>query len=455
MEETRIIGNPEFLNITPYNPLISQCEIKVCYEGENRNGTVFSKETLTKMANTLPGNPIVGYYKEEVEDFRDHGDQMIIDEGGLRFKCLTKPYGFIGPEAKVWFQKFEEFDEKSKQMVVREYLMTTGYLWTGQFPECQSVVEEGRPQSMEIDKDTLDGQWAKNYKNGLDFFIINDGIFSKLCILGEDVEPCFEGASITAPSVSTSFNLNEFKQALISMAQDLKFALKGDKEMPEMEKIQTSSEVVEEQIPTETSFAKKEEEEKKEESSAQKESSEEKTEEPKKEEDEDKKKDKFAKKDDEEKEPPVKEKEDKEEKPSEDKKEEEEKEKKKYALLEKDYSELKEKYSSLESEIQSLREFKNEIESKEKDALINSFYMLSDEDKKEVIENKAQYSLDDIEAKLSVICVRKRVNFSLDEQDSKEEEQNPITTFNLESQVDASTPAWVQAVINTQKSREI
>jgi hypothetical protein len=81
--------------------------------------------------------------------------------------------------------------------------------------------------------------------------------------------------------------------------------------------------------------------------------------------------------------------------------------------------------------------------------------MLSEEDKKEVIENKAQYSLDDIEAKLSVICVRKRVNFSLDEQDSKEEEQSPITTFNLESQVDASTPAWVQAVINTQKSREI
>ena len=30
-----------------------------------------------------------------------------------------------------------------------------------------------------------------------------------------------------------------------------------------------------------------------------------------------------------------------------------------------------------------------------------------------------------------------------------------FTTFNLESQVDASTPAWVQAVINTQKSREI
>ena len=46
--------------------------------------------------------------------------------------------------------------------------------------------------------------------------------------------------------------------------------------------------------------------------------------------------------------------------------------------------------------------------------------MLSDEDKKDVIENKSKYSLDDIEAKLSVICVRKKVNFDLDSNNNKE-----------------------------------
>ena len=54
--------------------------------------------------------------------------------------------------------------------------------------------------------------------------------------------------------------------------------------------------------------------------------------------------------------------------------------------------------------------FKNAAEDKDKDALIAKFYMLSDEDKKDVIENKSKYSLDDIEAKLSVICVEKKVN---------------------------------------------
>ena len=83
--------------------------------------------------------------------------------------------------------------------------------------------------------------------------------------------------------------------------------------------------------------------------------------------------------------------------------------------------------------------------------------MLSDEDKAEVVENKSKYSLDDIEAKLSVICVRKKVNFDLDdsakfEEDKKDE--NPITTFNLDTEV-TSTPAWVSAVRNTQKSRNI
>ena len=31
------IDSPEFINIKPYNPLISECEIKVMYVGENRN----------------------------------------------------------------------------------------------------------------------------------------------------------------------------------------------------------------------------------------------------------------------------------------------------------------------------------------------------------------------------------------------------------------------------------
>lgn len=107
--------------------------------------------------------------------------------------------------------------------------MTTGYLWTGQYKECQSVVEgEGKPHSMELDDETMSGHWDIN-KKGMDFYIINDATFSKLCILGETTEPCFEGANITQPQISTSFTKvdNTFRQTLYTMMQELKSALEG------------------------------------------------------------------------------------------------------------------------------------------------------------------------------------------------------------------------------------
>ena len=57
----------EFINITPINPLISKCQIKVCYVGEepNRNGSIITKEVARGMANSLPGSPIVGFFNED------------------------------------------------------------------------------------------------------------------------------------------------------------------------------------------------------------------------------------------------------------------------------------------------------------------------------------------------------------------------------------------------------
>ena len=48
--------------------------------------------------------------------------------------------------------------------------MTTGYLWTGQFEEAKAVVENGRPQSMELDEATLNGRWEYDISKGMDYF---------------------------------------------------------------------------------------------------------------------------------------------------------------------------------------------------------------------------------------------------------------------------------------------
>ena len=468
------ISSPEFINLQPLdiNPLMSKCEIKVLYLGENRNHSYITKEVATDMAKSLRGAPIVGYYKEEKEDFADHGQQIIMDDEGIKFKCMTRPYGFVAPDAQVWFQEFEDTDDFGNK-INREYLMTTGYLWTGQYEEVKSVMEAGKPQSMELDEDTLEGHWSTNVKTGMDFFIINDAIFSKLCILGDDVEPCFEGASVTAPQVSSSFSKVDdgFKQTLFTMMQDLKFALEGGKNMELEDKTVVETEnnevetVVEETVvetenstevaePTqvETTFedsgdsgdgdsSSDSSEGEGSEDSTDTENGEENGEDtPSTETDSDEDNSNDEEDDEEE----------------EDNSDDVSKKRESYSLEE--YAQLETAYSELESKYNALVEFKNTIENEKKEALINSFYMLSDEDKKDVKEHMAEYSLEDIEAKLSVICVRKKVNFDLEDSaknDNKVEEENnsDVTTFSL-SETGSVVPAWISALRHTQNSKK-
>ena len=433
------ISSPQFINLAPLdiNPLMSSCQIKVLYIGENRNRSYISKDVAMEMAKTLRGAPIVGYYKEDKKDFADHGEQLIWDDEGIHFNCLTKPYGFVSPDAKVWFQDFEDQDEFGNS-IVRTYLMTTGYLWTGQFEQAQQVLDDGgKPHSMELDEKTVEGHWATNIKEDIEFFIINDAIFSKLCILGDDVEPCFEGSAVTAPQVSASFTLDhDFKQTLFEMMQQLTNALKGGNTVA-----QIKDEILnEEEQVVETNFSLEEENSENQEQVAE---SPESTFEKKEQEQEDT----SDKEDDTEDTTSEAEDEDDEDKEKEDQK--------KYSLLKESFDNLETQYAALQQELETLRSFKVDIENKQKDALISEFYMLSEEDKKDVIENKANYSLDEIKSKLAVICFEKKVNFNLEDssedEDSKKEEKSVIT-FNVDNTED-STPDWIKAVESTMNSR--
>ena len=456
----------EMINVTPLNPLISKCQIKVCYVSDqpNRNNSIITKEVARGMANSLPGSPIVGYFNDGNKDFEEHNRSIEISQGEMKLVDTTKPYGFVDLGAKVWFQKFQEGG------VEREYLMTEGYLWTGQYPECERIIKNGNNQSMELDEKTIKAHWAKDKNGDPQFFIINEAIISKLCILGENYEPCFEGAQIT--KVQFSFD-DGFKEKLFSMMNELKELL-NEGGVSVDEKIVTSEEttvveetpvvveepVVEEAPAVNTEFAKDDEEDKKD------------TEEKKcpkcgkpenececDDEDEDKKKE-FSKDKDDEEEKPAEDKcpecgKSKEECTCEDKKEDK---KDKYNLNEipeymelvENYNTLQSQYSALETEVSSLRKFKVAAERKDKEAMIADFYMLSDEDKKDVIDNIDTYSLDDIEAKLSIICVRNKVSFDLNTEEKKEDE---VVTYSMNNDVnDDMVPAFVKAMRDVAKN---
>ncbi len=411
----------EFINLQPVNPLISKVQIKVCYVGDepNRNGTVITRDVAKSMANSLPGSPIVGFYNETKEDFEEHNRIIDLSNGKFEFKDTTRPYGFVDLNARAWFQKFED------DGVEHEYLMTEGYLWTGQYPETKRILAKGNSQSMEIEN--VEGDWAINDKGDYEFFIINEAIISKLCILGDDVEPCFEGASISKFEFSFDETFTNTYSAFIKQMYELineggtpvdkeqevvveeevldEEVIPAEEEVPVEEPVE--EEVVEEEVPEEEPV----EEELPEEEVVEEEAPEEVEEEPVPE---------FRVQDTQE------------------------------------YQDLMARCSALETEVEELRAYKLSAERKDKKAMIDSFYMLSDEDKQDVLENIDKYSLDEIEAKLSVICVRNKVSFNLDEE-NKDETVPAVFSLDADevSGDDSVTPAWVKAVQNVAKNKKM
>lgn len=489
----------EFLNITPYNPLISKCEIKVCYVGDqaNRNKSIITKAVATEMANSLPGSPIVGYWDEEKNDFLTHSRALEVKDGEFVLKDLTKPVGFVDLNAKVWFAKY--LDDGQNE---HEYLMTEGWLWTGRFPEVARIVEKGNNQSMELDENNLDAFWSKDNNGNPEFFIINEAIIKGLCVLGEDNEPCFEGARITAPTIQFSFD-EGFKEQLFSMMNELTKLLSKEEQRvltqysvtigdalwtalyDYAENLNNTYEIVGVYEDKEQKFAVLKAEDKYSkinfevnedgtytigtelvafdsyqpdaepqfaadaiaEYVAQKKGK-------KDEKETDKNKDTTE--------------EDSSKSENDDSAEEDDdkkkKDKKNYSLeeipeyvelrdafntLKIQYGVLEDNFNSMKTNFDELAAFKNTVLKKEKQEMIDSFYMLSDEDKKDVVNHIDEYSKDEIEAKLSIICVRNKVSFNKDNKPT-----DPMTySFNdINNNNNDAVPAWVKSVMATKNS---
>ena len=424
------IAAPEFVNLAEdaLNPGISKADVKVLYLGENRNGSFIDKETAMKMSETLRACPIVGAYRKDIDDFGDHGEIIHIENGEITFDCATAPYGFVAPDAKVWFKEFTDYDEFGNT-VNREYLMTTAYLWTGQYPEIERCIKEGMGQSMELDGASIDGHWAENSESGIEFFIINDASFTKLCVLGDGVEPCFEGASVEAPNISDKFSKEGFTTTLYNMMNELKFALAEnanakDANAKDAEKTDDSESVVEET----TDFTENKEEEVEEtteEAVDFAENAEESTESAEVVEENLDQESDFSANTEEEKES-----EEVVENTEESADNEFAEKDAEIETLKSEVASLQEKYSLLETEAEELRSYKASRISADKDALINKYNMLSDDDKAEIVANKDSYSYEEIESKLALLYVKKNVDF--DDQEEEIPAPNEATlTFGL------------------------
>lgn len=167
-----IFGKSEKISDT-----LTKRRARIFYLGANRNGGYITENFAETLIGTLPYTPIKGIYDEEdKEDFTDHG----------RKRSDGKIYG-ITPES----HNFAWEDHEDKDGVTRKYATCDVYLFTALYPEAEEIMD--KPLSMELYEPTLTGEWL--LIDGASLYKYKSGSFLGLQVLGEDVEPCFEGAA--------------------------------------------------------------------------------------------------------------------------------------------------------------------------------------------------------------------------------------------------------------------
>lgn len=195
-------------DISKYNDVLSQARCRIFYKGANRNGTFITDEFAESLISSLPYVPVKGIYDTMKDDFTDHGRERY--EGRI--------YGIVPENPNFAWET--HLDEDG---VAREYACVDVLLFTGIYQK-EALQIVGKQQSMELYKDSIDGDWQ--FINGQKYFVFTKGCFLGLQALGEDVEPCFEGAAFYSLVESLQDLLNQVKEFDLNQKKD-----KGGKEM--------------------------------------------------------------------------------------------------------------------------------------------------------------------------------------------------------------------------------
>lgn len=183
MNEARFWYPASITQITSINASFDSCILRVCYAGRNRNKTTISKEAIENAIPTMAYCPLVANYDVEAETIGGHDVGFVQADDGLKMVNLTDAIGVV-PENPQWY--WESVTEEDG--TVRDYLSTPAILWK-RTPVYEKLKKDGvSGQSMEIT--------IKEGKMVDGLFEIDAFDFTAFCLLGEDVEPCFESAQV-------------------------------------------------------------------------------------------------------------------------------------------------------------------------------------------------------------------------------------------------------------------
>lgn len=163
-------------DLTPYNEVLSLARCRIFYKGANRNGTYITDDFAEKLLSTVSYIPVKGIYDYTEGDYTDHG----------RNRYEGRIYGIVPENPNLRWETHEDEDG-----VLRTYACVDVLLFTGIYKEAKEIM--GKSQSMELYAKSIDGDFQ--FINGKRYFVYTEGCFLGLQALGEETEPCFEGAA--------------------------------------------------------------------------------------------------------------------------------------------------------------------------------------------------------------------------------------------------------------------
>lgn len=159
-----------------FNDVLSKARARVFYKEFNRNGGYITDEFAEKLLSTIPYVPVKGIYSSADGDYTDHGQS----------RDLGRIYGIVPAEPNVTWE-----DHLDEDGVVRTYATVDVLLFTAIYKEAEEIINKSL--SMELYRPTLKGRWE--IIDGVQCFKYEEGCFLGLQILGDEIEPCFEGAA--------------------------------------------------------------------------------------------------------------------------------------------------------------------------------------------------------------------------------------------------------------------
>lgn len=161
--------------------VFAPAKILIGYCGDNRNYSNISEEVY--MNARIKNIPVVANFISDKNDFGGHDVKIIHTEDGIDFYAATVPFGLVPESAKQWFTE-EMVDGEMKKCYWTECL-----LWKRQYGFEKIAQAKRINHSMEIS--------ASEYTERDDGIIQIDKMdFEALCLLGSDVEPCFENSRL-------------------------------------------------------------------------------------------------------------------------------------------------------------------------------------------------------------------------------------------------------------------